>query len=66
MCPGPYKIRVENPPVMKLMVPLGVYYRSGSSLSEAEREIAVVLTVAKWGTAFPISEHEWISEVADD
>ena len=26
MCPGPYKIWVENPPLMKLMVPLGVYY----------------------------------------
>jgi 4-carboxymuconolactone decarboxylase len=62
MNPGPYKIWVEDAPVMKLMVPLGVYYRSGSHLSEAEREIAVVLTVAKWGAAFPISEHEWIAE----
>ena len=47
---------------MQLMVPLGVYYRSGSNLSEAEREIAVVLMIAKWGPAFPISEHEWIAE----
>jgi 4-carboxymuconolactone decarboxylase len=62
LCPGPYKIWVEDPAVMKLMVPLGVFYRSGSSLSEAEREIAVVLLVAKWGAAFPISEHEWIAE----
>jgi len=62
MCPGPYKIWVENPAVMKLMIPLGVYYRTGNSLSEAEREIAVVLMVAKWGAAFPISEHEWIAE----
>jgi 4-carboxymuconolactone decarboxylase len=62
MCPGPYKIWVENPAVMKLAVPLGVFYRSGSSLSEAEREIAVVMMVAKWGAAFPISEHEWIAE----
>jgi len=53
---------VENPPVMNLMVPPGVYYRTGSSLGEAEREIAVVLIVAKWGAAFPISEHEWIAE----
>ncbi len=38
-CPGPYKIWVENPPLMKLMVPLGVYYRTGSSLNDTEREI---------------------------
>lgn len=62
MCPGPYKIWVEDPAVMKLMVPMGVFYRSGSSLSEAEREIAVVMLVAKWGAPFPISEHEWIAE----
>jgi 4-carboxymuconolactone decarboxylase len=62
MCPGPYKVWLENPAAMQLMVPLGVYYRSGSNLSEAEREIAVVLVIAKWGAAFPISEHEWIAE----
>lgn len=62
MCPGPYKIWVENPHVMNLMVPLGIYYRTGSNLSETEREIAVVLMVAKWGAAFAISEHEWIAE----
>jgi len=62
MCPGPYKVWLENPAAMQLMVPVGVYYRSGSNLSEAEREIAVVLVIAKWGAAFPISEHEWIAE----
>jgi hypothetical protein len=41
---------------------LGVYYRSGNSLSEVEQEIAVVLMVAKWGAAFAISEHERIAE----
>ena len=62
ICPGPYKIWVESPDLMKLMIPMGVYYRSGSSLSEAEREIAVLLILAKWGAAFPLSEHEWIAE----
>jgi 4-carboxymuconolactone decarboxylase len=47
---------------MKLTVPLGVFYRSESSLTEAEREIAVLLTVAKWGAAYAISEHEWIAQ----
>ena len=62
ICPGPYKIWVENPALMKLMIPLGVYYRSGSELSEGEREIAVLLLLGKWGAAFPLSEHEWIAE----
>lgn len=62
MCPGPYKIWVESPALMRLMVPMGVYYRSGSCLSEAEREIAVLLILGKWGAAFPLSEHEWIAE----
>jgi 4-carboxymuconolactone decarboxylase len=62
MCPGPSKIWVENPTAMKLTVPLGVFYRSESSLTEAEREIAVLLTVAKWGAAYAISEHEWIAQ----
>jgi 4-carboxymuconolactone decarboxylase len=62
MCPGPYKIWVENPPIMNLMVPLGVYYRKASSLDDTEREIATLLVVAKWRAAYPLSEHEWIAE----
>ena len=62
LCPGPYKIWVENPPIMDLMVPIGVYYREHSSLNDAEREIATVLIVAKWRAAYPLSEHEWIAE----
>jgi 4-carboxymuconolactone decarboxylase len=62
MCPGPYKVWVENAPVMNLMVPLGVYYRKDSSLNDAEREIATLVIVAKWRAAYPLSEHEWIAE----
>jgi 4-carboxymuconolactone decarboxylase len=62
ICPGPYKIWVENPSIMKLMTPLGVYYRSDSSLNDAEREIATLLMVAKLRAAYPLSEHEWIAE----
>jgi len=61
-CPGPYKIWVESPPIMDLMVPIGAYYREHSGLNDAEREIATVLIVAKWGSAFASSEHEWIAE----
>jgi 4-carboxymuconolactone decarboxylase len=62
LCPGPYKIWVENAPLMELMVPLGAYYRKQSSLNDAEREIATVIILAKWRSAFALSEHEWIAE----
>jgi len=62
MCPGPYRIWVENAPIMKLLVPIGAYYRTSSSLTEAEREIATLLIVAKWGAAYALGEHEWIAE----
>jgi 4-carboxymuconolactone decarboxylase len=61
-CPGPYKIWLENPPVMDLMVPLGAFYRDRSSLNDNERDIATVVTVAKWGSAFAISEQERFAE----
>jgi 4-carboxymuconolactone decarboxylase len=62
ICPGPYKIWVENASVMNLLVPIGTYYRNHSSLNDAEREIATVLIVAKWGAAYAVGEHEWIAE----
>ncbi|MBV8483295.1 MAG: carboxymuconolactone decarboxylase [Verrucomicrobia bacterium] len=64
MCPGPYQVWLENPPLMKLMVPVGTYYQKRSSLGSAEREIATTLLVAKWRAAFPVAEHEWISAKA--
>ena len=38
--PGPYKIWLQNPKLMEVMVPLGAYYQGHSSLSKAEIEIA--------------------------
>jgi 4-carboxymuconolactone decarboxylase len=66
-CPGPYKIWVENPPVMDLMVPLGAFYTKQSStkqssLNDIEIKIATVIIVAKWGSAFAISEQELFAE----
>jgi 4-carboxymuconolactone decarboxylase len=49
---------------MNLMVPIGTYYKKQSSLNDAEREIATTLVVAKWRSAFPVAEHEWIAEEA--
>jgi 4-carboxymuconolactone decarboxylase len=66
-CPGPYKIWVENAPIMDLMVPLGAFYtnQSGttqSSLNDAEIKIATIITCAKWGAAFAIGEQELFAE----
>ena len=37
--PGPYKIWLQNPKLIEVMVPLGAYYQGHSSLSKAEIEI---------------------------
>jgi hypothetical protein len=40
------------------MGPLGAHFRTGYSLSEREREIAVNVILAKWGSAYPTNAHE--------
>jgi 4-carboxymuconolactone decarboxylase len=40
------------------MGPLGAYFRAGYSLSEREREIAVVIISSKWRSAYPTNAHE--------
>jgi 4-carboxymuconolactone decarboxylase len=63
-CPGPYKIWVESPALMDLMIPIREYSRKHFSLNDAEREIATVVTVSKIGSPFPICKHERIAEEA--
>jgi 4-carboxymuconolactone decarboxylase len=60
--PGPYKIWLQNPKLMEVMVPLGAYYQGHSSLSKAEIEIATNLTNAKWLAGYSNYEHEIIAE----
>src|SRR5260370_26188058 len=56
--PGPNKIYVHNPKLAKGMGPLGAYFRTGYSLSEREREIAVCTINSKWHSAYPTTAHE--------
>ena len=56
---GPYKIFIQNPALMRVLVPLGVYINEGhSSLSYVEREIAVNLINGHWLAAYPNHRHE--------
>lgn len=62
--PGPYKIWLQNPKLIDVMVPLGAYYQGHSSLSKAEIEIATNLINARWLAAYSNYEHEMIAEQA--
>ena len=46
------------------MGPLGAYFRTGYSLSEREREIAVIITNSKWNSIYPTNAHERAGKAA--
>ena len=57
--PGPYKIWVHNPKLVHAAAPVGNHFTPGqSSLSEREREIAVVVMTSRWHSAYPAAAHE--------
>jgi 4-carboxymuconolactone decarboxylase len=62
--PGPNKIWVENAKLAKVMGPLGAHFRTGYSLSEREREIAVVIINSKWHSIYPTGAHERAGKAA--
>ena len=62
--PGPNKIYVHNPKLAKVMGPLGAYFRTGYSLSEREREIAVCIINSKFQSADPTNAHERAGKAA--
>src|SRR5438132_7203070 len=62
--PGPNKIWVHNPKLAKVMGPLGAHFRTGYSLSEREREIAVVIINSKWHSIYPTNAHERAGKAA--
>jgi 4-carboxymuconolactone decarboxylase len=57
--PGPYKVWVHNPRLLKAAAPLGQHFTPGeSALSEREREIAVIIMTSRWQSAYPTAAHE--------
>jgi 4-carboxymuconolactone decarboxylase len=62
--PGPNRIWVHNPKLAKVAAPLGAYFRTGYSLSEREREIAVCTICSKWHSIYPTNAHERAAKAA--
>jgi 4-carboxymuconolactone decarboxylase len=57
--PGPYKVWVSNPRLVHAAAPLGQHFTPGaSSLTEREREIAVVVMTSRWDSDYPTAAHE--------
>ena len=57
--PGPYKVWTHNPRLARAALPLGSHFTPGSSsLTEREREIAVVVITSKWHSLYPNLAHE--------
>ncbi len=57
--PGPYKVWVHNPKLLRAAAPLGEHFTPGhSSLTEREREIAVLVITSRWHSAYPTAAHE--------
>src|SRR6478609_3577271 len=62
--PGPNKVYVENPGLAKVMGPPGAHFRTGYSLSEREREIAVCVICSAYLAAYPTNAHERAAKTA--
>jgi 4-carboxymuconolactone decarboxylase len=57
--PGPYKVWIHNPKLVHAADPLGRHFTEGQySLTEREREIAVVVITTKWNSDYPAAAHE--------
>ena len=55
---------MHNPKLAKVIGPLGAYFRTGYSLSEREREIAVCIINSKWHSIYPTNAHERAGKAA--
>src|SRR5579863_2818834 len=56
---GPNKLWVYNPALAKVAAPFGGHFHAGKySLTEREREIAVIIINSKWHSAYPTAAHE--------
>ncbi len=61
---GTNRVWARNPKLAKAMGPLGAHFRTGCSLSEREREIAVITINTKWHSIYPTSAHKRAGKAA--
>jgi 4-carboxymuconolactone decarboxylase len=54
---GPYKIWVRNGPLVRALAELDAYLNSTSSLSPADREIAILVCAERWDSAYVAQAH---------
>jgi len=60
MVPGPHKIYLSNPTLLRTIVPTGAYFQNESTLTKAEIEIATNVIDGHWRAAYSNHEHEKI------
>ncbi|MGW7256431.1 carboxymuconolactone decarboxylase family protein [Streptomyces sp. NPDC054834] len=60
LVPGPHKIWLANPKLLKAIAPTGAYFQTDSSLSKAEIEIVTNIVTGRWLAAYANYEHEKI------
>jgi 4-carboxymuconolactone decarboxylase len=60
LVPGPHKIYLANPKLLRTMVPTGAYFQTESTLTKAEIEIVTNVIDSRWGAAYTNYEHEKI------
>jgi 4-carboxymuconolactone decarboxylase len=64
LLPGPDRIWLANPTLAETVVPVGAYFQTSSTLTEAEIEIATCVVAGRWRASYAASEHERIGEDA--
>ena len=64
LVPGPHKIWLANPQLLRTITPTGAYYQKQSSLTKAEIEIATNVINGHWRAAYSNYEHERIGRSA--
>jgi 4-carboxymuconolactone decarboxylase len=62
LVPGPHKIWLANPTLLKTIVPTGYYFQKESTLKKAEIEIVTNIINGQWRAAYANYEHEKIGE----
>jgi 4-carboxymuconolactone decarboxylase len=60
MVPGPHKIYLANPKLLRTIVPTGAYFQTESTLTKAEIEIVTNVINSRWAMAYTNYEHEKI------